>query len=106
MTINADTGFIDSSGTAANTPQSIEFNVSKDVTVTYNVDTNQNQYTTISSHKYGDNLYGAGSESTLVFRDDSGTKVKGTAYTTSPISANATQEFGKPGAFVGTWEAI
>ena len=73
---------------------SIDFNVSKNITVTYNVTANQDGFTTISSHKQGDTLYGAGSDSTLVFKDDSGTKVKGTDYVTLPTSDNTTAAFG------------
>ena len=104
MTINADQGLIDDTDT--NKPKAIDFQVSKNVTVTYNVAANQDGFCAISSHKQGEALYGAGSDSTLVFRDDSGTKVKGTAYTTSPDAANATTEFGTAASPVSPWEAI
>ncbi|MCK4604116.1 MAG: hypothetical protein KAU41_05375 [Deltaproteobacteria bacterium] len=100
MTINAATGIIDDTDT--NKPVAIDFNVSKNVTVTYNVATNLDGYTTISSHKQGENLYGAGSDSTLVFRD-SGGKEKGEVYTTVPTADNATAEFGIVGTPVGDW---
>ena len=101
MTINAATGYIDASGTK--NPANIDFNVSKNVTITYNVAANQDGFTAISSHKQGEDLYGAGSDSTLVFRDSSGTKVKGTDYTTVPTADNATAAFGIPGSPVAPW---
>ena len=102
MTINAASDYIDD--TLAKKPQKIDFNVSKNVTISYNVATNLDGYTVISSHKQGDDLYGAGSDSTLVFRDNTGkTKVKGTQYTGLPGADNATAEFGTVGVPVGDW---
>jgi hypothetical protein len=65
MTINADQGLIDDTDT--NKPKAIDFQVSKNVTVTYNVAANQDGFCAIASHKQGEALYGAGSDSTLVF---------------------------------------
>ena len=101
MTINAASDYIDD--TLAKKPVAIDFNVSKNVTIAYNVAANLDGYTVISSHKQGEALYGAGSDSTLVFRDNSGTKVKGVQYKTSPTDTNSTAVFGAPGAPVGKW---
>lgn len=87
------------------TTSSTDFWVSKNVTLTYTVSANEDGFCAISSHKLGDTLYGGGSDTTLVFRDDSGTKVKGEDYGTVPGSANATAAFGAP-AGSGNWEPM
>ncbi|MGB9498105.1 MAG: hypothetical protein ACKVE3_09660 [Dissulfuribacterales bacterium] len=91
MTINA--GYIDSSGN--NNPANIDFNVSKNVTITYAVSAGQDGFCAISSHKLGDTLYGGGSDTTLVFKYPGG-KNKGEDYRTVPGSANATGAFSAP----------
>ncbi len=98
-----DDDILDSTDAPADT--SIDFSVSKNVSVTYNVTAGFDGFTAIASHKQGDTLYGAGSDSTLVFRDNSGTKVKGTDYTTPPTSDNATAAFGDGtvAGKVGNW---
>ena len=73
----------------------IDFNVSKNVTVTYTVSAGQDGFCAISSHKLGNTLYGGGSDTTLVFKYVDG-KTKGTDYATVPGSANATTAFGAP----------
>jgi len=90
MTINA--GYIDSSG--EHNPANIDFNVSKNVTITYAVSAGQDGFCAISSHKLGDTLYGGGSDTTLVFKYVGG-KNKGADYRTDP-AANATAAFSAP----------
>jgi len=73
----------------------IDFNVSKNVTITYTVSAGQDGFCAISSHKLGDTLYGGGSDTTLVFKYPGG-KNKGEDYQTVPGSANATAAFSAP----------
>jgi hypothetical protein len=99
MTINADM-ILNGSSTTSTT----DFNVSKNVTITYAVPTGNVGFTAISNHLQGDALYGAGSDTTGLFRNTTD-KIKGTLNETLPTAANATAAFGDgtvAGA-VGNW---
>jgi len=76
------------------------FDVSKNVTVTYLTDTNGVGFTAISNHLSGDTLYGAGSDTTQLFRTTTG-KTKGVLNETLPGDTNSTKAF--PSA---TWDKM
>jgi hypothetical protein len=73
----AATGQIDN--TTTNKAQTIDFQVSNNVTVIYN--SIAAEYAAIASHTQGDALFGGGSDTSLVFKNIT-LKTKGTAYTT------------------------
>ena len=73
------------------------FDVSKNVTITYAVDITAPAtvgvgFALISSHLSGDTLYGAGSDTTQLFRTKAG-KTKGEVYSTVPTDTNSTVAF-------------
>ena len=96
MTSMAGTGYID--GTDSHTAGTVDCKPSKNVTIVY--DTSDASYAAIASHLQGDALYGSGSDSPLVFKNEDD-KTKGAQYTTAVGSDNATA------AFDGTnWSSI
>jgi hypothetical protein len=90
MTIYAAAGDMILDGTSQTS--TTDFNVSKGVTITYAVPAGNVGFTAISNHLQGDTLYGAGSDTTQLFKTQTG-KTKGTIYETLPVSSNSTAAF-------------
>ena len=73
--------------TAPTNPSNLtSFQLSKNVTITYNI--GDNAYALITSHQQGDTLYGAGSNDSAVYRNKTD-KTEGTAYETAPTASDS-----------------
>ena len=86
MTSMAGNGVVD----ADNDAITVDCEPSKNVTIVYN--TSDASFAAIASHLQGDALYGSGSDSPLVYKNETA-KDKGTQYTTDVGSDNATTAF-------------
>ena len=97
MTSMAGNDYID--GTDGHTATTVDCEPSKNVTIVY--DTSDASFAAIASHLQGDALFGSGSDSPLVFKNEVA-KTKGTQYTTAVGSDNATTAF----EGVANWSSI
>jgi len=101
MTGMAGQGQIDS--TTANQAQTIDFQVSNNVTVMYN--SAVAAFAAIASHLQGDACFGGGSDTSLVFKNTT-IKTKGTEYTGAVSDSNATAVFGTADSPTSGWSAM